>query len=114
LAPLFIISLCIGSGLISLCIGSGLVIGYFSPDDMTHIISSVSTAALSVSAALVVMFILFLRPTLRSLGFITYALSSNKRAPKNEDQRIKKTLSPTTWMPRLITIRAIFMNVLNA
>lgn len=50
LVPLFIISL---------CIGVGLVIGYFSPDDMTHIISSVSTAVLSVSAALVVMFILF-------------------------------------------------------
>ncbi|HIL91657.1 MAG TPA: methyl-accepting chemotaxis protein [Cycloclasticus sp.] len=83
LAPLFIISLCIG-------VGSGLVIGYFAPDDMTHIISSVSTAVLSVSAALVVIFILFLRPTFRSLGFITYALSNNKRVPKNEDERIKK------------------------
>ncbi|MEO1962248.1 MAG: hypothetical protein ABGX64_00635 [Cycloclasticus sp.] len=83
LLPLFIISLGIG-------VGTGLIIGYFAPDNMTHIISSVSTAVVSVSATLFVMFILFLRPTFRSLGFITYALSNNKRIPKDEAEAIKK------------------------
>ncbi|ORU93897.1 MAG: hypothetical protein A6F70_06975 [Cycloclasticus sp. symbiont of Bathymodiolus heckerae] len=68
----------------AIAISSGLLIGYFVPDDMTHIVSAVSTAVISVSAILVVIFLLFLRPTFRSLGFITYALSNNKMVPENE------------------------------
>lgn len=83
LIPLFIISLGIG-------IGTGLTIGYFIPEGTTHIISAVSTAIISVLATLLVMFLLFLRPTFRSLGFITYALTNNKRVPKEEAETIKK------------------------
>lgn len=35
---------------------------------------------------------LFLRPTFRSLGFITYALSNNKRVPKEEREKVAKNV----------------------
>jgi methyl-accepting chemotaxis protein len=81
LLPLFGISLAIG-------IGSGLLIGYYMPSNMSHLITSISTALISVCATLLVIFILFLRPTFRSLGFITYALSNNKNVPENEAKKI--------------------------
>jgi len=81
LIPLFIISM-------TIAISSGLVIGYFVPDGITHIVSAVSTAVISVGATLLVMFILFLRPTFRSLGFITHALSNNKNVPEEEAAKI--------------------------
>jgi len=83
LIPLFMISMAIA-------ISSGLVIGYFVPNEMTHIVSAVSTAVISVGATLLIMFLLFLRPTFRSLGFITYALSNNKKVPRDEAERISK------------------------
>lgn len=85
LLPLFIISLALG-------VSVGLIIGYFTPDTMSHLVTASSSALISVIATLLVIFILFLRPTFRSLGFITYALSNNKRVPKEEREKVAKNI----------------------
>lgn len=71
-----------------LALACGFAIGYLMPAHLNPVISTLVTATVSVIMSYLVVLILFLKPTFRSLGIVANCLTDNSMVSKQDEEII--------------------------